>query len=100
MDYQAKGLYKVVDGVYQLRGHEISNVTFFRTKTGYVVNDQGLLDETMRLGWEFAKKHLPAPHTIHAVIYSHAHGDHFGGVRGLSADFADDVKVIAPDGIC
>ncbi|MBW1969331.1 MAG: MBL fold metallo-hydrolase [Deltaproteobacteria bacterium] len=98
MNYQAQGLYKVVDGVYQLRGHEISNVTFFRTKTGYVVNDQGLLDETMRLGWEFAKKHLPAPHTIHAVVYSHAHGDHFGGVRGLSEDFADDVKVIAPDG--
>ena len=82
MNYQAQGLYKVVDGVYQLRGHEISNVTFFRTKTGYVVNDQGLLDETMRLGWEFAKQHLPAPHTIHAVVYSHAHGDHFGGVRG------------------
>ena len=99
MNYQAQGLYKVVDGVYQLRGHEISNVTFFRTKTGYVVNDQGLLDEAMRLGWEFAKKHLPAPHTIHAVVYSHAHGDHFGGVRGLSADFADDVKIIAPDGM-
>jgi alkyl sulfatase BDS1-like metallo-beta-lactamase superfamily hydrolase len=98
MNYQAQGLYKVVDGVYQLRGHEISNVTFFRTKTGYVVNDQGLLDEPMRLGWEFAKKHLPAPHTIHAVIYSHAHGDHFGGVRGLSEDFADGVLIIAPDG--
>ena len=99
MNYQAQGLYKVVDGVYQLRGHEISNVTFFRTKTGYVVNDQGLLDETMRLGWEFAKKHLPAPHTIHAVVYSHAHGDHFGGVKGLSEDFSDDVKIIGPDGM-
>ncbi|MGF1876944.1 MBL fold metallo-hydrolase [Photobacterium frigidiphilum] len=98
MNYQAQGLYKVVDGVYQLRGHEISNVTFFRTKTGYVVNDQGLLDETMRLGWEFAKKHLPKPHTIHAVVYSHAHGDHFGGVKGLSEDFAKDVKIIAPEG--
>jgi alkyl sulfatase BDS1-like metallo-beta-lactamase superfamily hydrolase len=99
MNYQAQGLYKVVDGVYQLRGHEISNVTFFRTKTGYVVNDQGLLDETMRLGWEFAKKHLPAPHTIHAVVYSHAHGDHFGGVKGLAEDFAENVKIIAPDGM-
>jgi alkyl sulfatase BDS1-like metallo-beta-lactamase superfamily hydrolase len=99
MNYQAQGLYKVVDGVYQLRGHEISNVTFFRTETGYVVNDQGLLDETMRLGWEFAKKHLPAPHTIHAVVYSHAHGDHFGGVKGLAEDFADDVRIIAPDGM-
>jgi len=98
MNYQAQGLYKVVDGVYQLRGNEISNITFFRTKTGYVVNDQGLVDGTMRDAWNFAKKHLPAPHTIHAVIYSHPHGDHFGGVRGLSEDFADDVKVIAPEG--
>jgi len=47
MSYQAQGLYKVVDGVYQLRGHEVSNVTFFRTKTGYVVNIQGLVDGTM-----------------------------------------------------
>lgn len=98
MNYQAQGLYKVVDGVYQLRGNEISNITIFRTKNGYVLNDHGLVDGTMRDAWNFAKKHLPAPHTIHAVIYSHPHGDHFGGVRGLSEDFADDVKVIAPEG--
>ena len=98
MNYQAQGLYKVVDGVYQLRGNEISNITIFRTKTGYVLNDVGLVDGTMRDAWEFAKKHLPEPHTIHAVVYSHPHGDHFGGVRGLSEDFADDVKMIAPEG--
>jgi alkyl sulfatase BDS1-like metallo-beta-lactamase superfamily hydrolase len=98
MNYQAQGLYKVVDGVYQLRGNDISNITIIRTKNGYVLNDLGLVDGTMRVSWEFAKKHLPAPHTIHAVIYSHPHGDHFGGVRGLSEDFADDVKIIAPEG--
>jgi alkyl sulfatase BDS1-like metallo-beta-lactamase superfamily hydrolase len=98
MNYQAQGLYKVVDGVYQLRGNEISNITIFRTKNGYVLNDHGLVDGTMRDAWNFAKKHLPVPHTIHAVIYSHPHGDHFGGVRGLSEDFADDLKVIAPEG--
>ncbi len=98
MNYQAQGLYKVVEGVYQLRGTEISNITIFRTKSGYVLNDLGLVDGTMRDAWEFAKKHLPEPHTIHAVVYSHPHGDHFGGVRGVSEDFADHVKVIAPDG--
>ena len=98
MNYQAQGLYEVVDGVYQLRGNEISNITIFRTNTGYVLNDLGLVDGTMRDAWEFAKKHLPAPHTIHAVIYSHAHGDHYGGVRGVSEDFADEVKIIAPEG--
>ena len=98
MNYQAQGLYKVVDGVYQLRGNEIANITIFRTKNGYVLNDVGLVDGTMRDAWEFAKKHLPEPHTIHAVVYSHPHGDHFGGVRGLSEDFADDVKIVAPEG--
>jgi alkyl sulfatase BDS1-like metallo-beta-lactamase superfamily hydrolase len=98
MNYQAQGLYQVVDGVYQLRGNEISNITIFKTDNGYVLNDVGLVDGTMRDAWTFAKKHLPAPHTIHAVIYSHPHGDHFGGVRGLSEDFAEDVRIIAPEG--
>ena len=98
MNYQAKGLYKVVDGVYMLRGNDISNTAIFRTKNGYVLNDVGLVDGTMREAWEFAKKHLPAPHTIYAVILSHPHGDHFGGIRGLSHDFADNVKIIAPEG--
>ena len=75
MNYQAQGLYKVVEGVYQLRGNEISNITIFRTKSGYVLNDLGLVDGTMRDAWEFAKKHLPEPHTIHAVVYSHPHAD-------------------------
>lgn len=98
MNYQAEGLYQVVDGVYQIRGNDIANITIFKTDNGYVINDPGLLDETTKLAWEFAKQHLPAPHTIHAVIYSHPHGDHFGGVRGLSADFSDDVKIVAPEG--
>ncbi|MEZ8823994.1 alkyl/aryl-sulfatase [Vibrio amylolyticus] len=98
MNYQAQGLYEVVEGVYQIRGSDVSNITVFRTKTGYVINDPGLLDDTTKDAWEFAKLHLPAPHTIHAVVYSHPHGDHFGGVRGLEADFSDDVKIIAPEG--
>ncbi|MGF1695762.1 MBL fold metallo-hydrolase [Vibrio lamellibrachiae] len=98
MNYQAQGLYEVVEGVYQIRGSDVSNITVFRTETGYVINDPGLLDDTTKDAWEFAKLHLPAPHTIHAVIYSHPHGDHFGGVRGLEADFAEDVKIIAPEG--
>jgi alkyl sulfatase BDS1-like metallo-beta-lactamase superfamily hydrolase len=98
MNFQAEGLYKVRDGVYQLRGNDIANITIFRTETGYVVNDPGLLDGTTFDAWEFAKQHLPSPHTIHAVVYSHPHGDHFGGVRGLEHDFSDDVKIIAPEG--
>jgi len=98
MNFQAEGLYKVRDGVYQLRGNDIANITLFRTETGYVINDPGLMDATTFDAWEFAKKHIPSPHTIHAVVYSHPHGDHFGGVRGLEHDFSDDVKIIAAEG--
>jgi alkyl sulfatase BDS1-like metallo-beta-lactamase superfamily hydrolase len=98
MNFQAEGLYKVVDGVYQLRGNDIANITIFRTETGYVINDPGLMDDTTFDAWEFAKQHIPAPHTIHAVVYSHPHGDHFGGVRGLEKDFSDNVKIIAAEG--
>ncbi len=57
MNYQAQGLYEVVAGVYQLRGNEISNITIFRTNNGYVLNDVGLVDGTMRDAWVFAKQH-------------------------------------------
>jgi alkyl sulfatase BDS1-like metallo-beta-lactamase superfamily hydrolase len=45
MNFQAEGLYKVRDGVYQLRGNDIANITIFRTETGYVINDPGLMDD-------------------------------------------------------
>ncbi|PMN88036.1 alkyl/aryl-sulfatase [Enterovibrio norvegicus] len=101
MNYAAGGLYEVTDGVYQIRGADISNMTIYRTDNGYVIHDPLLSREAAAASWEFAKKHLPAingEHKITGMIYSHMHADHFGGSRGVyeSGDFAADAEIYAP----
>lgn len=96
----AHGLYKVSDGIYQLRGFDISNMTLIEGKTGWIVVDPLVSAEMARAGLEFAQRHLGRRPVV-AVIYTHGHADHFGGVRGVISD--DDpqsgkVRVIAPEG--
>lgn len=101
LNYAAGGLYQVTDGVYQIRGADLSNMTIYRTDNGYVIHDPLLSKEAAAASWEFAKLHLPAingEHKIMGMIYSHMHGDHFGGSRGIveSGDFAEDAPIFAP----
>ncbi|MFM2587265.1 alkyl/aryl-sulfatase [Vibrio sp. TBV020] len=101
LNYAAGGLYEVTDGVYQIRGADLSNMTIYRTDNGYVVHDPLLSKQAAAASWEFAKAHLPAingEHKITGLIYSHMHADHFGGSRGIveSGDFAEDAKIYAP----
>ncbi|MGL6312998.1 alkyl/aryl-sulfatase [Vibrio sp. WXL103] len=101
LNYAAGGLYQVTDGVYQIRGADLSNMTIYRTDNGYVIHDPLLSKEAAAASWEFAKLHLPAingEHKITGMIYSHMHGDHFGGSRGIveSGDFAEDAPIFAP----
>ncbi|TFH89929.1 alkyl/aryl-sulfatase [Vibrio ouci] len=101
LNYAAGGLYEVTDGVYQIRGADLSNMTIYRTDNGYVVHDPLLSKQAAAASWEFAKAHLPAingEHKITGLIYSHMHADHFGGSRGVveSGDFAEDAKIYAP----
>ncbi len=94
------GLYKVVDGIYQLRGFDISNMTLVRGNTGWIVIDPLTTKETAEKAWAFAQEHLPKL-PVKAIIYTHSHGDHFGGVRGV-IDEADvksgKIKIYAPEG--
>lgn len=101
LNYAAGGLYEVTDGVYQIRGSDLSNMTIYRTDNGYVIHDPLLSKEAAAASWEFAKLHLPAingEHKITGMIYSHMHADHFGGSRGIyeSGDFAEDAQIYAP----
>ncbi|MGL6257721.1 alkyl/aryl-sulfatase [Vibrio sp. WXL103] len=102
-NFLANGLYKVAEGVYQLRGADVTNLTFYRTDNGYVVHDPALTVEAVEHAMDFARAHLPKINgevKVTGVIYSHNHIDHFGGVRGLWQDntLPEDVPVIGPRG--
>jgi alkyl sulfatase BDS1-like metallo-beta-lactamase superfamily hydrolase len=94
------GLYEVIPGIYQVRGYDLANISFVKTKTGWIVFDPLTSKETAKAALEFINEKLGVRPVV-AVVYSHSHGDHFGGVRGV-VDEADvksgKVKIIAPIG--
>ena len=96
----AQGLFKVADGIYQIRGYDIANMTLVEGATGWIVIDTMLSAEMGKAGLQLAMSHLKSTKPVVAVIYTHSHIDHFGGVRGV-VDEADvrsgKVKIIAPD---
>ena len=96
------GLYEVVPGIYQTRGLDLSNMTFVRGQSGWIVVDPVTTAETARASWELLQTHVGEGVPVSAVIYSHSHIDHWGGVRGLPIDEADvaagRVAIIAPEG--
>jgi alkyl sulfatase BDS1-like metallo-beta-lactamase superfamily hydrolase len=93
------GLYEVIPGIYQVRGFDLSDITFVRGKTGWIVFDPLVSKETARAAWKLFRQHVGQSLPVSAVIYSHTHGDHWGGVRGI-VDEADvrsgKVPIIAP----
>jgi len=97
----AYGLYEVVPGkIYQVRGFDLANISFIKGDTGWIVFDPLTCKETARAALEFVNEKL-GKRPVVAVVYSHSHGDHFGGVRGVvdEKDVASGkVKVIAPVG--
>lgn len=103
MNYASGGLYQVNEGVYQLRGADLSNITIYKADNGYIIHDPLLKAEAASAAWAFAKQHLPTingKHNIVGMIYSHTHPDHFGGSRGIieSGDWVEGSPIIAPDG--
>lgn len=94
------GLYKVRDGIYQLRGFDISNMTLIEGKTGWIVVDPLTAREVSSVAIAFARKHL-GDKPVSAMIFTHSHVDHFGGVLGvLTAEeaAARKIPIIAPAG--
>lgn len=94
------GLFKVCDGIYQVRGFDVSSVSFLDAGSGWIVVDPLTTVEPARAAFDLVTEHLGAKPVL-AVIYSHSHVDHFGGVSGIvSAESvrAGKVRVIAPEG--
>jgi alkyl sulfatase BDS1-like metallo-beta-lactamase superfamily hydrolase len=96
----AYGLYEVVpNAIYQVRGFDLTNISFIKSNTGWIIFDPLTAKETAKAALDFINDRLGSRPVV-AVVYSHAHGDHFGGVRGV-VDEADvrsgKVKIIAPE---
>lgn len=99
------GLFKVMDGIYQIRGLDLSNMTIIEGKEGLILIDPLISTETAAAGLALYYREVPQPSTgkrpVKAVIYTHSHVDHFGGVKGVTS--AQDVasgktQILAPQG--
>ncbi|WBF47582.1 alkyl/aryl-sulfatase [Serratia rubidaea] len=94
------GLFEVTDGVYQIRNLDLSNMTIIEGKEGITVVDPLVSAETAKVGMDLYYKNRGKKPVV-AVIYTHSHVDHYGGVRGV-VDEADvkggKVKIYAPAG--
>ncbi len=94
------GLFEVVPGrIYQVRGFDLANISFIKGDTGWIIFDPLTAAETARAALAFINEKL-GKRPVVGVVYSHSHGDHFGGVRGV-IDEADvvsgKVMLIAPE---
>lgn len=95
-----QGLYEVVEGIYQVRGLDLSNVTFVEGDTGVIVIDPLISTETAAAALGLYRAHR-GDREVRAVIFTHSHVDHFGGVLGVTSQAEVDagrVAVLAPDG--
>ena len=95
------GLYEVVPGfIYQVRGFDLANMTLVRGETGWILFDVLLTSQTAAAALALANQQL-GELPVRAVVYSHSHVDHFGGVRGVITEAevqAGSVQIIAPTG--
>ncbi len=94
------GLFEVAPNIWQVRGYDISNITFIKGTTGWVVIDPLTADSTAKASLDLLTKHVEN-RPVTAVIYTHSHADHFGGVLGVTtkADVeSGKCQIIAPVG--
>jgi alkyl sulfatase BDS1-like metallo-beta-lactamase superfamily hydrolase len=94
-----QGLYEVVDGIYQVRGFDLSNISFVEGDTGIIVIDPLISTETAAAALALYREHR-GDRPVVAVIYTHSHVDHFGGVLGVTTQADVDagrVAVLAPE---
>lgn len=91
------GLFEVTDGIYQVRGYDLSNMTLVEGDRGVVVIDPLISSETAAAGLALYRTHR-GERPVTGVVYTHSHADHFGGVLGVLPDGAGDVPIIAPAG--
>ena len=94
------GLFEVTTGIYQAHGYDLSNITFIRSDSGWIVIDPLTVADTAGAARGLVNQHFGALPIV-AVIYTHSHVDHYGGIRGIVTDeevASGSVRIIAPAG--
>lgn len=94
------GLFEVAPGIYQVRGFDISNITFIEGERGYLVIDPLTSAQPAAAALKLMREHR-GDKPVTGVIYTHSHVDHYGGVRGVLSDAAiaeGAVPIVAPEG--
>ena len=95
------GLFEVVEGIYQVRGYDLANMSVIDGATGWIIVDPLGSRETASTAMDLVRKHL-GNKPVRAIIYTHSHIDHFGGVEGVATteEVADQgIRIVAPAGI-
>lgn len=94
------GLFQVTEDIYQVRGYDISNITFIKGKTGWIIFDPLISVECAQAALELVNKEL-GKRPVRAVVISHSHIDHYGGIKGVASEAdvnAGKIQVLAPEG--
>lgn len=94
------GLFEVVPGIYQIRGYDLAQMTLIAGKTGWIIVDPLTTPAPAKAGLALANEKL-GNRPVVAVIFTHSHGDHFGGVAGVASPEdiqSGKVQIIAPHG--
>lgn len=81
----AYGLFKVVDGIYQVRGYDMANLTLIEGNNGWIIFDPLMSVECSKAAMQLVEKNL-GKRPVSAIIISHPHIDHFGGIKGVISE--------------
>ncbi|KFA70174.1 hypothetical protein S40285_09086 [Stachybotrys chlorohalonatus IBT 40285] len=95
------GLYHVAHGIFQVRGLDLSNTTFIEGDEGLIIIDPLTSEETGAAALALYQELRGSDRSVKAIIYTHSHADHFGGVKGFIKEEdveKDDIKILAPEG--
>lgn len=93
------GLFEVMDGIYQVRGYDMTNITFIKGETGWIIFDPLMSVECSQAAFELVKSQL-GDFPVKGIVISHPHIDHYGGIKGIISEeevAGGNIPIIVPE---